>query len=164
MGDYMKKIMLIFVTLMMLLLVTGCKEEIIKYTVTFENEDGSIYKQVEVEEGKTVTVEDLTKDGHTFDGWYKGEEKVSLPYTVLENVTLTAKFNPNTYNYKFLSEGKVVSEGSGLYGSTIPYPSNPTKEGTNGLTYKFVSWDKTDTILTGNIVFNAIFEETVGIL
>ena len=155
----MKKIMLIFVALMMLLLVTGCTEEIIKYSVTFENEDGSIYKQVEVEEGKTVTVEDLTKDGHTFDGWYKGEEKVSLPYTVLENVTLTAKFNPNTYNYKFLSEGKVVSEGSGLYGSTIPYPSNPTKEGTNGLTYKFVSWDKTDTILTGNIVFNAIFEE-----
>lgn len=150
--------MTIFVALIMILLVTGCTKEIIKYTVTFENEDGSIYKQVEVEEGKTVTVEDLTKDGHTFDGWYKGEEKVSLPYTVLENVTLTAKFNPNTYNYKFLSEGKVVSEGSGLYGSTIPYPSNPTKEGTNGLIYKFVSWDKTDTILTSDIVFNAVFE------
>ena len=160
MGDYMKKIMLIFVTLMMLLLVTGCKEEKTKYTVTFENEDGSIYQQVEVEEGKTVTVEDLTKEGYTFDGWYKGEEKVTLPYTVLENITLKAKFNINSYTYKFLSEGKVVSEGSGVYGSTIPYPSNPTKEDTSEHSYKFVSWDKTDTILTGDIVFNAVYEET----
>ena len=74
-------------------------------------------------------------------------------------MTLKVKFNINSYTYKFLSDGKVVSEGSGLYGSTIPYPSNPIKEDTNGQTYKFVSWDKTDTILNGDIVFNAIFEE-----
>ena len=33
-------------------------------------------------------------------------------------------------------DGKVVSEGSGLYGSTIPYPSNPTKDDVNGKSYK----------------------------
>ena len=83
-----------------------------------------------------------------------------MPYTVLENITLKAKFNINSYTYKFLSEGKVVSEGSGVYGSTIPYPSNPSKEDTSEHSYKFVSWDKTDSILTGDIVFNAVYEET----
>ena len=49
----MKKIMSIFALLIMLFLVTGCQENIVKYTVTFENEDGSIYEQMEIKEGFT---------------------------------------------------------------------------------------------------------------
>lgn len=160
MGDDMKKAISIFLITIMLVLFTGCKDEIVKYTVIFENEDGSVYEQLEVEEGKTVTVDDLSKVGHTFDGWYIGEEKISLPYTVLDNITLKPKFTPNTYSYKFISEDKVISEGEGLYGSTIVYPDNPTKSNTDEYEYHFVGWDKSDTILTDDITFTAVFEET----
>lgn len=156
----MKKIIPIFVVLIMLFLVTGCKDKTVKYTVIFENEDGSVYEQMEIKEGETVTVADLTKEGHTFDGWYLGEDKITLPFVVTQNLTLKPKFNVNTYSYKFISEGKVISEGTGLYGSTIPYPSEPTKESTVEFEYKFKEWDKTDTILSGDITFTAVFEQT----
>ena len=57
---------------------------------------------------RTYTVEDvielpqLTKDGHTFTGWYKSEDLSGDKYTVVSNsyedINLYAKFNPNTYN------------------------------------------------------------------
>ena len=144
----------------MLLSITGCKDKTEKYKITFLTENNEIYQELEVTSEQEVTVENLIKEGHTFDGWYLNDQKITLPTKFNENTTLTPKFTINQYTYKFLVDGKVLSEGTINYGDTIPYPNNPTKEGTKELKYTFSKWDKEDTIIKNNIEFNAIFEET----
>ena len=156
----MKKIISIFVILIMLLSITNCKDKEEKYKITFLTENNEVYKELEVTSEQEVIIEDLTKEGHTFDGWYLNDQKILLPTKFNENTTLTPRFTINRYTYKFLVDGKVLSEGTINYGSTIPYPNNPTKEGTKEIKYVFSKWDKEDTIIKNNIEFNAIFEET----
>ena len=156
----MKKIISIFIIFIMLLSITGCKDKTEKYKITFLTENNEIYQELEVTSEQEVTVENLIKEGHTFDGWYLNDQKITLPTKFNENTTLTPKFTINQYTYKFLVDGKVLSEGTINYGDTIPYPNNPTKEGTKELKYTFSKWDKEDTIIKNNIEFNAIFEET----
>ena len=156
----MKKIISIFIIFIMLLSITGCKDKTEKYKITFLTENNEIYKELEVTSEQEVTIENLVKEGHTFDGRYLNDQKITLPTKFNENTTLTPKFTINQYTYKFLVDGKVLSEGTINYGDTIPYPNNPTKEGTKELKYTFSKWDKEDTIIKNNIEFNAIFEET----
>ena len=156
----MKKIISIFIIFIMLLSITGCKDKKEKYKITFLTENNEIYKELEVTSEQEVTIENLVKEGHTFDGWYLNDQKITLPTKFNENTTLTPKFTINQYTYKFLVDGKVLSEGTINYGDTIPYPNNPTKEGTKELKYTFSKWDKEDTIIKNNIEFNAIFEES----
>ena len=51
------------------------------------------------------------------------------------------------YTYKFIVEGSVVKEETLDYGSTIEYPADPTKEGTDEFTYVFKEWDNDATTL-----------------
>ena len=49
--------------------------------------------------GDTITLETLTMEGYTFDGWFNGDNPtpVSSPFTITENTTLTAKFTKIEY-------------------------------------------------------------------
>ncbi len=53
--------------------------------------------------GTEITVKTTPKDGYSFDGWLNGGEEYLAPaefnLTVTENITLTAKWKKNTYNY-----------------------------------------------------------------
>ena len=156
----MKKIISIFIIFIMLLSITGCKDKKEKYKITFLNDTNEIYKELEVSDEEEVNVDPLSKEGYTFDGWYVNDQKITLPKKFNENTTLTPKFIINKYTYKFIVDGKIILEETKDYGSSINYPSNPTKEGTDEYKYEFKAWDKEDTILKNDITFNAIFEET----
>lgn len=100
---------------------------------------------------------DPTKEGYTFIGWYKGEEKWNFADAVTEALTLTAKWTANRYTITFdTAGGSEVAPITQDYGTTITAPANPTKTG-----YTFAGWDKTipTTMPAENITLTARWTE-----
>ena len=68
---------------------------------------------------REVTVTATANRGYAFNGWYNGNDLVSeySEYTFMptENVNLTAKFIPETYNLTVITDGNGVAEGDGIY-------------------------------------------------
>ena len=81
------------------------------YTVKFSGSDVADKKVVS---GTTIDLPTAAKSGYTFNGWYDGSTKVSSPYKVTKDVTLTASWS---YNY---------SGGSSSYDPTYSV-STPSK-------------------------------------
>lgn len=71
-----------------------------KFTLKFNNEDGSVYKTLEVESGKNITIPaGPTKSGYTFNYWSIGGDntqyKPGNSYTPTSDVTFTPKWTQN---------------------------------------------------------------------
>lgn len=98
-----------------------------------------------------------TKEGHTFIGWYNGEEKWNFADAVATDLTLTAKWQINQYTITFKPENGgqdiVIKQD---YGTAITAPANPTKTG-----YTFAGWDKTipSTMPAGDMTITARWTE-----
>lgn len=100
---------------------------------------------------------DPTKEGYTFIGWYKGEEKWNFADAVTEAMTLTAKWQLNQYTITFdTAGGSEVPSITQDYGTAITAPANPTKTG-----YTFAGWDKTipSTMPAGDMTITARWTE-----
>ena len=96
---------------------------------------------------------DPTKEGYTFIGWYKGEEKWNFADAVTEAMTLTAKWQLNQYTITFdTAGGSEVPSITQDYGTAITPPAAPTRTG-----YTFAGWDKTipSTMPAENITLTA---------
>ena len=123
------------------------------YTVTFQSEGGSeVASQIRANT-PAARPADPTKEGYTFIGWYKGEEKWNFADAVTEALTLTAKWTANRYTITFdTAGGSEVAPITQDYGTTITAPANPTKTG-----YTFAGWDKTipTTMPAGNMTITA---------
>ena len=109
------------------------------YTVTFQSEGGSeVASQIRANT-PAAQPDNPTKEGHTFIGWYNGEEKWNFADAVATDLTLTAKWQLNRYTITFdTAGGSEVAPITQDYGTTITAPANPTKTG-----YTFAGWDKT---------------------
>ena len=109
------------------------------YTVTFQSEGGSeVASQIRANT-PAARPADPTKEGYTFIGWYKGEEKWNFADAVTEAMTLTAKWQLNQYTITFdTAGGSEVAPITQDYGTTITPPAAPTRTG-----YTFAGWDKT---------------------
>ena len=72
--------------------VTAAVPTVVKHTVTFM--DGTTtYKTVEVENGQVVAKPAApTKEGYTFLGWYSGNATYNFSSKVINDITLTAKW------------------------------------------------------------------------
>ena len=116
--------------------ITG--EVIGAYTVTFQSEGGSeVASQIRANT-PAAQPDNPTKEGHTFIGWYKGEEKWNFADAVTEAMTLTAKWQLNQYTITFdTAGGSEVAPITQDYGTTITAPANPAKTG-----YTFAGWDR----------------------
>ena len=141
----------------LLFICVGCKAP--TYNIILQLEDGSEYKTLVIEEGQTLTLDQLEKEGHTFDGWYEGEVKVENNSVVNKDMTLIAKFTINSYTYKFIVDGKVVKEETGVYGDKIEYPLDPEKESTVEFSYEFIGWDQEIKEASKDTVYKAVFKE-----
>lgn len=116
--------------------ITG--EVIGAYTVTFQSEGGSeVASQIRANT-PAAQPDNPTKEGHTFIGWYNGEEKWNFADAVTEALTLTAKWTANRYTITFKPENGgqdiVIKQD---YGTAITAPANPTKTG-----YTFAGWNR----------------------
>ena len=107
-------------------------------TVTFQSEGGSeVASQIRANTPADQPA-DPTKEGYTFIGWYKGEEKWNFADAVTEAMTLTAKWQLNRYTITLKPENGgediVITQN---YSTAITAPANPTKTG-----YTFAGWDR----------------------
>ncbi len=111
------------------------------YTITFDSRGGTKVDDKSVIHGRTITEPDApTRENYTFRGWFKdsGYENVwdFETDTVTSNLTLYAKWTPNSCTVTFHSqEGSTVEPQTVNYGETITEPEPPTREG-----YTFGGW------------------------
>lgn len=121
----------------------------IYHTVTFNTNGGSSISNQTVKNGDTYDLDEPSKTGYTFAGWFKDSEltkevKNGDLICLGSNITLYAKWTANTY--------KVVFNGNGnTGGSTTDKTCTYDKECTltsNGFTkngYTFAGWATTET-------------------
>ncbi len=111
-------------------------------TVTFTSDDTDIAK-IEVTKGEKVSPENPpAKEGHTFLGWYLGDELFKFSSPINEDITLTAKWEKNE---PVVEKVTVTFDGNGgkpstsTYtidkGTTVTEPTRPTRDG-----YNFKGW------------------------
>ncbi|WP_193556127.1 InlB B-repeat-containing protein [Paenibacillus ginsengarvi] len=129
------------------------------YTVTFDNNEGSI-AQVQVPYNSLVTPPaDPVRPGYAFAGWHMDEELTTLfPFTtaITGDKTLYAKWETDSYLVTFDSNG-----GSPVNSLTVSYegiaaaPADPTNTG-----YIFAGW-YTDEQLTTAFSFNTVITRDI---
>lgn len=117
------------------------------YTVTLHLNDGTIANGKNVTEytygtGATLpTADDITRAGHTFEGWYEDENFSGSPVTEISATDtgkkeFYAKWTLNTYTVTFDSQGgSKVDSQTVSHGGTVTEPTAPTYEG-----YTFGGW------------------------
>ena len=140
------------------------KETKNKYTATYINE-GKEYHKETLEYGNTIkNVENPTKEGYTFIGWYDiNDKKVNHPITVTKNMTLYSKYEINSYKISYYNEGvKYIEDQKINYGENALKPNtNPSKIG-----YTFKYWSLKEngekyefsTKITKDISLYAVYE------
>ncbi len=104
-------------------------------------EDGNNYTKT-VNSGDQVTLPEPNKTGHDFEGWYNASTKVTSPYTLTGNTTLTAHWTPQDYTITYKDQGDVAFSGTHennhptqhTYGTATTLKS-ATKSG-----YNFLGW------------------------
>lgn len=154
-----KKIILL---LMLLLMLTGCKEK--TYTVTFNTDGGTNLSPVSLKEGETIkSIPKPTKEGYLFVNWMKDGIEYEEDLPIKSDITLIANWIeepdiPNTYTVTIVKDNKiektVVKENE-----TIKEPKAPVKEN-----YIFKGWyignEKYDfnTKITKDITITSKFE------
>ena len=146
------------------------------YTITFDAQGGSdVAALTDVAFNTTITAPTApTKEGYTFDGWYKEAGCVNVwnfaADVVTDDITLYAKWRINLYTVTFDAQGgsNVTALTNVAYNTVIAEPAAPTKEN-----YDFNGWYKeTDCInawnfatdvVTGNITLYAKWDIIDGI-
>ncbi len=151
--------------------VTGNADYVAVYAhdpiMTFIVDGTTIYKHTEY---KAVLPTAPAKEGFTFVGWNDGtitvrDEELSTYVSLLvDDVVLTAVWEPAVYTVSFTVDGEVVQTQSVKHGETATEPKFiPAKDG-----YDFVCWSVSEdkaaydfgTAVTGDMTVTAVFDET----
>ena len=129
--------------------VVSAKWEPITYTIDFDTNGGlptlsSIDYTIESD---SFTLQEITKAGYTFDGWYNGETKVTEITTgTYGNMTLVAKWTADLYTISYnLADGVNSPENPTSYTieSGLITLKEPTRVG-----YTFVGWYNGEQLVT----------------
>lgn len=129
--------------------VVSAKWEPITYTIDFDTNGGlptlsSIDYTIESD---SFTLQEITKVGYTFDGWYNGETKVTEITTgTYGNMTLVAKWTADLYTISYdLADGVNNPENPTSYTieSGLITLKNPTRDG-----YTFLGWYNGEQLVT----------------
>ena len=141
-----------------------------KYTVVFEDEDGTELSSAEYDYGTAaadiVKPADPTKEAtaqytYEFSGWSPAVAEVT------EDATYTATYSStvNQYTVTFEDEdGTELSSAEYDYGTTandIVKPADPTKAATAQYTYAFSGWSPAVAEVTGDATYTATYTETL---
>ena len=134
-------------------------------TVTFYTNGGTAVSSQSVIQGDCAKEpEKPQKEGYTFVGWYTDEALTTVyDFDTLVTATLTlyAKWQANTYNVEFDSNGgSEVKSQEVACNNTVVKPTDPTREG-----YTFKGWQlegndyNFSTPVTGDITLKAVWEK-----
>ncbi len=133
-----------------------------KYTVTWQNWDGSVLKVDEFAYGEYPAYhgDTPTKEGDAENSYYFYCWSPSFD-TVRENVTYTAEFRSykNTYYVTWENwDGATLAQSEYEYGAIPEYPDyleEPTRYSDEQYIYIFAGWSPTIDVVTGNITYVA---------
>ena len=112
------------------------------------------------------------RQGYTFDGWYKDVNctEVYEPTTLMGDLHLYAKWDPNPYTVTWESEGNTLGTENVAYNHKPTQSYTPTKDADNDYTYTFKGWavngdtsnivESTDIAVTANVTYVAVFDKT----
>lgn len=137
------------------------EKKLYTYTVKFEDADGNVIEEQEVEHGHSVKLPEAPKKEpdeqyeYFFTGW-DGDT---------ENVTDDTVFRPvyeaktRSYTVIFMSEGKILDKQSVKYGEAAVPPSDPKKEPDGEYSYTFTGWDGDYSYITSDVTIHAKFEK-----
>ena len=135
------------------------KWSIIEYAISYELNGGTNAQnptKYTVEDA--ISLQDATKTGYTFGGWYSDAE-LQTPVTGIAegttgNKTFYAKWTINEYTVTFKDwDGDVLQTGEVQYGADATAPADPTREG-----YTFIGWDVAFNNVTTNLTVTAQYE------
>lgn len=112
-------------------------------TITYIRNDGEIddiitYETTEID--NQIDYLEIFKKGHSFKGWFLEEEAINLPPVNLPDYDLIvyAKWEINSYDIKFITDGPAIANISYKYESIIsPLPAIPAVPRTG---YTFKGW------------------------
>lgn len=145
-------------------------------TVMLNANDGQIAGGKDVTEyivgvgAQLPTALDMTKEGHSFGGWYESENFEGSPVTKIpadatENKTYYAKWNPETYTITWIADGGVIrTDEAAAYGTTITAPEIPEKTADAQYTYTASGWSglAEDATVTGDAIYVAVYSKTLN--
>ncbi len=102
-----------------------------QYTVMFDSNGGSTVTSQTINFGGKATEPTApTKEGYTFAGWYNGDTPWDFTAVVTEDMTLYAKWTPNTYTLTFKDgDGTVDTVSFNVETQSITPPELPSKIG-----------------------------------
>jgi uncharacterized repeat protein (TIGR02543 family) len=117
-----------------------------------------------VSEGRTIqettlyhndafTLPTAQKRGHTFDGWYEGNNRIRNGAMPARNMTLEARFLINSYPVTFNDHDSTVTERF-VYETLATLPS-PERLG-----YRFTGWAANGQIIEQLLISDAVYELT----
>lgn len=135
-----------------------------KYTVRFEDYDGTEIDVQEVEHGNAVVPPEApTREGYKFIGWDKSTDNIT------GNTVITATYEINEYTVTFVDyNGSVIDTQTITYGGSATLPTEPTREG-----HSFKEWsgiwenikkDETVTAVYDINTYNVTFKDYDGSL
>ena len=135
-----------------------------EYTIIFEDYDGTEISKSVYPEGSQITVpeaperdsDEPKKYTWIFAGWDKEVAEIAT-----ENVIYTAQYRQQQTNYtvSFVDWNEdVLRINTYHYGEMPVAPANPTRPADSEYTYTFIGWDKEVVSVTGNVLYEAIYE------
>ena len=127
------------------------------YTVTFVDSEGKVLSEETFEYGTEIS-EAYIPEGYKADAWtLDNGVAAEFPFTLTENVTLTAADDANLYKVTFLVDGEVYEEYQIESGSSVVVPDEDPADKT-GYTFAMWSPDPNGQVVDEeDLVFEAIF-------
>ena len=143
-----------------LILYGKTKEAVKKYTVTYIDE-GQIIKKEELEEGSIISAPEVTKEGHTFIGWYEKENEYDVYEPITRDLILESKYEINKYKITFKNyDGSVLEENETKYKEKPVYKGEtPKRERDEEYSYIFNGWDKELEEATKEEEYTAVYKK-----
>lgn len=152
--------------------LAGCGNdtpEVVEYTVSFKNYDGSLLSESVVEKGNTAIYHGATPTRgetpeytYTFKGWDQTLENITSNCVRVAQFNETYKPIATYYTVFFVNyDGSSLFEASVKAGETAIYGgTTPTREETAEYSYTFSGWDKSLNNITSDCVRVAQYTST----
>ena len=114
------------------------------FQVTFDSQGGSSVEPLNVHEGNTLSIPNVSREGYSLDGWYISADQGNTLYEkwlfptsiVTSDITLYAKWVVNEYTITFhCNGGSSIDSIVQDFATTLIEPSIPTRQG-----YTFSGW------------------------
>ena len=133
------------------------------YTAKFDSNGGSTVSNKTATFNKDLSLPTPSRTGYTFLGWYLNDNLYSdsIKYTFTNDVTFTARWQPNSYNVKIVSNdetcGTVNSfDGEKQFKSSVNLIATTNTDIVNSkCTSVFVGWFGNGVFLSNNLTYTA---------